>query len=358
MVVVLALGALLTVFGGTVRTPRFEMDAQGQRQRVFETAADGEKAPAFDEKNKFLNAQHLIQLAKDTSFIAVMAIGATFVIVAGGIDLSVGSIYALASVLGALVLHAHGPGAGSAAGSAWMGTLLGVVVCVGTGLACGLANGALIVRLRVHPFIITLGSMAILRGLAFVVTQGQSVGEFPGTFRNLVRWETSGGLAVVPLAVMVLAAIGAAFYLRRTVAGRRIYAVGGNETASRFSGLPVERVKLGVYAWSGFAAGLAAVLAIGYYGSASSGDGAGYELDVIAAAVVGGASLSGGAGTAWGALLGALVIKMIDAGIVILGIDQNYSRIIIGAAVIVAVVFDQWNVRRRARRAEAAARPA
>jgi ribose transport system permease protein len=231
---------------------------------------------------------------------------------------------------------------------------LGALACLGTGMACGLANGTLIVALRVHPFIITLGAMAILRGIAFVVTDGQSVGGFPELFQRLVRKETSGGLSFVPLGVMILVTLAGWIYLARLAAGRRVYAVGGNEMASRFSGIRVERVKLGVYLLSGLAAGISALLALGYYGSASSGDGQGYELNVIAAAVVGGASLTGGKGTALGATLGALIIQMISSGIVILGIDQNYSQIIIGAVVIAAVVFDNVNTglaRRRLARA-------
>ena len=216
----------------------------------------------------------------------------------------------------------------------------------------------MIVALRVHPFIITLGTMAIFRGVAFVITKGQSVGGFPEPFRNLVRWETSSGLSLVPLLVMVLVMIAGLIYLTLMAAGRRVYAVGGNELASRYSGIRVDRVRLSVFVFSGFTAGIAALLALGYYGSASSGDGAGYELDVIAAAVVGGASLSGGKGSALGAVLGAFIIKMIDNGIVILEIDQNFSKIIIGAAVILAVVLDQvntWLTKRRL--AAAAAKP-
>jgi ribose transport system permease protein len=201
----------------------------------------------------------------------------------------------------------------------------------------------MVVGLGVHPFIITLGTMAIYRGIAFVVTQGQSVGGFPEAFRNFVRQETSDGLSLVPLIVMVWVAISGGIYLSRLAAGRRVYAVGGNELASRFSGIHVDRVKLSVFVISGLTAGIAALLALGYYGSASSGDGQGYELNVIAAAVVGGASLSGGKGSALGALLGALIIQMISTGIVILNIDQNYSQIIIGAVVILAVLFDQLN---------------
>ncbi|MBL9205487.1 MAG: ABC transporter permease [Opitutaceae bacterium] len=342
ILVILALGALLYGFSGSVRAPVFEVGPDGTRQRVFITDASGERTPAFVEKNKFLNPQNLAQLAKDTSFIAIMAVGMAFVIISGGIDLSVGSIYALASVLGALALHHFGPeGPGVAAGT--MGIVIGAGVCVGTAALCGLANGGLIVTLGVHPFIITLGSMAILRGIAFVATKGQSVGGFPQGFRDLVRLEVGQGLSLVPLLVMILVTVAGWIFLARLAAGRRVYAVGGNELASRFSGIRVQRVKLGVYLFSGLGAGIAALLSLGYYGAATSGDGQGYELNVIAAAVVGGASLSGGRGSALGVVLGALIIQMINSGIVILGIDQNYSQIIIGVVVIAAVVLDNFN---------------
>lgn len=340
--VILALGILLTAFSGRVRTPEFERTADGGRQRVFTVNAGGERVPAFVEKNKFLNAQNLAQLAKDTSFTAIMAVGMAVVIIAGGIDLSVGSIYALASVLGALVLRHYGP-EGAGAGSPGLGVLLGAATCLGSAALCGLFNGGLIVALRVHPFIITLGAMAILRGIAFVVTKGQSVGGFPPALRELVRHEIGDGLSFVPLATMVVVTVAGWIFLSRLAAGRRVYAVGGNELAARFSGIRVERVKVGLYLLSGLTAGIAALLSLGYYGAATSGDGQGYELNVIAAAVVGGASLSGGRGSALGVVLGALIIQMISSGIVILGIDQNYSQIIIGTVVIAAVVFDNFN---------------
>jgi ribose transport system permease protein len=332
LVVILALGLLLTIFGGTVKMPEFRKKPDGEVERVMV------------EKNKFLNARNLTQLAKDTSFIAIMAIGATFVIISGGIDLSVGATYALASVLAALVFHLYGPDGARAEVWPWIGVPLGLATCLGAGTLCGFLNGGMIVALKVHPFIITLGTMAIYRGIAFVITEGQSVGSFPEAFRKLVRWETPNGLSLVPLIVMVIVAVVGGIYLSRLAAGRRVYATGGNELASRYSGIRVERVKLSVFIFSGLTAGIAALLALGYYGSASSGDGQGYELNVIAAAVVGGASLSGGKGSALGALLGALVIQMISTGIVILGIDQNYSQIIIGAVVILAVVLDQFNL--------------
>jgi ribose transport system permease protein len=303
----------------------------------------GEREAVVIQKNKFLNAQNLAQLAKDTSFVAIMAVGATFVIISGGIDLSVGAIYALASVLAAIVFHRYGPDGPASNAPALVAVPLGMLICIGTATLCGVLNGGMIVALRVHPFIITLGTMAIFRGIAFVITKGQSIGNFPLAFRDLVRWETGNGLSLVPLGVMVLVAIIGGIYLSRLTTGRRIYAIGGNELASRFSGISVEAVKLSVYIFSGLTAGIAALLSLGYYGGASSGDGQGYELNVIAAAVVGGASLTGGKGTALGALLGALVIQMISSGIVILGIDQNYSQIIIGTVVILAVA-RPWSV--------------
>lgn len=327
LVVIFVLGGLLTIFGGRVPMAEFKKNSAGEIERVMV------------EKNKFLNSRTLIQLAKDTSFVAIMAVGATFVIVAGGIDLSVGAIYALASVMGAMVFKRFGLDASGTPSA----VLPGIIACVGAAMLCGLFNGAMIVALKVHPFIITLGTMAVFRGIAFVVTNGQSVGGFPESFRNFVRWETDGGLSVVPLAIMLVMMILGSIYLSRLAMGRRIYAVGGNELASRFSGIRVSRTKLSVYIISGLTAGVAALLALGYYGSASSSDGTGYELNVIAAAVVGGASLSGGKGSALGAILGALILQMINTGIVILGINQNYSQIIIGAVVIIAVVLDQFN---------------
>ena len=343
LVVIFILGLLLTLLGGRVKVPVFETNASGERQRVFHVNDAGDREPVFVEKNKFLNAQNLVQLAKDTSFIAIMAVGVTFVIVSGGIDLSVGAIYALASVLGALVFQMFGPGGSHAGTSPVLGILLGMLVCVGAAAFAGFLNGGMIVMLRVHPFIITLGTMAVFRGIAFVITNGQSIGGFPETFRNMVRWETGQGLAIVPMGIMILVTVIGGIYLTRLAAGRRVFAVGGNEQASIYSGINVSRVKLSVYIFSGLAAGVAALLSLGYYGAATSGDGQGYELNVIAAAVVGGASLSGGKGSALGALLGALIIQLISTGIVILGIDQNYSQIIIGTVVILAVVFDQFN---------------
>lgn len=342
--VALFLGLLLTVLGGSVSAPKFEIGPDGARRRAMEVDGAGNQTPAFERHNKFFNVRSLVQLAKDTSFVAIMAVGMTFVIIAGQIDLSVGSIYALASVVGALVLRFYGPD-GPGEGHPGWGSALGIAACVATGLGCGLANGGMVTALGVHPFIITLGTMAVFRGVAFVITQGQSIGGFPDVFRHWIKGDTGALLTPAPLVAMVAVTALGGVLLARSEWGRLNYAVGGNELASRYSGIRVRAVKLGVFVVSGLAAGLSACLNLGYYGGATSGDGQGYELSVIAAAVVGGASLSGGRGTALGAMLGALVIQMISSGIVILGIDQNYSQIIVGAVVIGAVLLDQANAR-------------
>ena len=295
--------------------------------------------------NNFWNANTLIQTATDASFFAMMAIGATMVIISGGIDLSVGSIYALAGVTMAMTLRAMGPMGDGA--TAWIALL----ICAGIGLLCGVLNGALVVVLRVHPFIITLGTMWVLRGVAFVTTKAESI-LVPTSLTHVAKASLglSGGLYPVPMLAMICLTVIGAIYLTRTVMGRHIFAFGGNVEASRFAGLSLARIQIGVFAISGLTAGLAAYLGASFYGSASSGDAQGYELYVIASAVVGGASLIGGKGSAVGAMLGALLIVLIRQSIRTLHFDQNYEWIVIGCAIIVAVVIDQWSTRVTARR--------
>jgi ribose transport system permease protein len=290
--------------------------------------------------NNFLNSYTLIQTATDASFFAIMAVGATIVIISGGIDLSVGSVYALAGVTTAMVLRAAGPFPPATTAL----VALGVAVCIG--LICGAINGGLVVGLGVHPFIITLGTMWIVRGIAFVASNAESI-LLPNSLTRVAK--ASLGLAEalypVPMLVMLLIAALGSIYLTRTVAGRHVFAIGGNIEASRFSGVPINRVKLLVYILAGLTAGIAAFMGASFYGSASCADATGYELYVIASAVVGGASLSGGKGSAVSALLGALLIVLIRQSIRTLHFDQNYEWIIIGCAIIIAVVLDQTSAR-------------
>jgi len=322
------------------------------------TAAAGSHADRVTgaSVNNFLNAYTLIQMATDASAFAIMGVGATIVIISGGIDLSVGAIYALAGVVMAMVLRAAGPMGPAAT------VLVGLGTCLGVSLICGLANGLMVIGLGVHPFIITLGTMWMLRGIAFVISHAESI-LVPNALTDVVKASLgmSTALYPVPLLVMLAVTIIGSVYLVRTVMGRHVFAIGGNLEASRFSGLSVDRVTLGVYIISGLTAGIAAFVGAAFYGSATSSDGTGYELYVIAAAVVGGASLSGGKGSAVSALLGALLIVMIRQAIRTLHLDQNYEWIIIGGAMIIAVVLDQSGSRllaRRLARGAPAARPA
>lgn len=336
-------------------------DAQGD-DRVF-SAADGwelrgggPKGTLFRsrEVNKFLDIDNLFLQLVYASFIAIMAVGMTAVIVTGGIDLSVGSIYAVAALFGAMALHwlqasALGVpyGAARSAGGAGLAIslLVGVGVCGGVGAICGFLNGAMIVGLRVHPFIITLGMMAALRGLVAIPTRAQSVGDFPEAFTRGFFKLNVAGINPVPPLIMLVVAVAGAFIMGRTVLGRRVYAIGGNETAATYAGIPVGRVKIIIYTLMGMLAGLSACLYLGYLGAAETAAGTGYELKVIAATVIGGASLSGGRGTALGAVLGALLIQLIENGMIILEVNQNYVQIVMGAAIIIAVVLDQLKMR-------------
>ncbi len=298
--------------------------------------------------NNFLNSHTLVQTATDASFFAIMAVGATIVIISGGIDLSVGSVYALCGVTTALLLRVTPdlPPAGT------VGLALGT--SLGIGLVCGLINGLLIVFLRVHPFIITLGTMWVFRGIAFVASKAQSV-LVPDALTAVAKAGPAGlTLHPVPMLVMVAVTIIGAIYLARTVPGRHVYAVGGNADASRYSGLRIGRVLIGVYMLAGLTAGASAFMGSSYYGSASCADATGYELYVIASAVVGGASLSGGRGSAISAMLGAMLIVLIRQSIRTLRFDQNYEWIIIGCAIVIAVVLDQISARMSRSRASRA----
>lgn len=313
IIVLLALGTILTLVAGTHVDP------------ISGTTV-----------NNFLNAHTLIQMATDASTFAIMGVGATLVIIAGAIDLSVGAVYALAGVVMAMVLRALGPMAPVPT------VLIGLGTCMAVAFLCGLANGIMVVGLGVHSFIITLGTMWIFRGIAFVLSHAESI-LVPTALTDVAKAPLGLGesLFPVPLLCMLAVAIVGSLYLTRTVMGRHVFAIGGNAEASRFSGLRINRIQLGVFLWAGLTAGFAAFLGAGFYGSATSSDGTGYELYVIASAVVGGASLTGGKGSALSAMLGALLIVLIRQAIRTLHLDQNYEWIIIGTALIVAVVLDQ-----------------
>ena len=290
---------------------------------------------------------------------AILALGMTFVIVTAGIDLSVGSVLGLAGVVvAATVTNADVLTAVGVFGA----TTLAVVVGIGTGAAIGVANGAVIAYLRVAPFMVTLATMTMARGAARLFTGGVPIG-FPATgdpdfdlkVAGLDALHALGGGRIpvpglprgfpVPALVMLLLVVAGGFVLSRTRFGRHVYAVGGNEEAARLSGVPTRRIKLGVYAIAGACAGVAAVLMVGQLRSGGPDAGILYELNAIAAAVIGGASLFGGLGTAWGALIGALLIGVLNNSLDLLGVQAFWQEISKGAIILLAVLFDVWTKR-------------
>lgn len=317
------------------------------RWRIREQPDGSMRAFGTRISNRFLERENLVNLANKASYFAVIAVGMTAVIILAGIDLSVGSIYALAAMVGAMIVSGLNEEAGTFASVA-----VALLSCCLIGGLAGFANGAMSVGLRVHPFIITLGTMAIYRGIVFVLSEGQTVGGLPDSLQKGFFKADPGGFGIypVPTLIMIAVALVGMFILTQTVFGRRVYAVGGNETAARYAGIPVGRIKITVYAVTGALAGLSACMYIGYFGAAESAAGSGYELQVIAAAVIGGASLSGGRGSAIGAVLGAILVQLIENAMIILGIDQSYNQMVMGAAIIAAVVVDQTKVRMNAHR--------
>jgi len=319
------------------------------------TVTDFSKDPATgqsvsSERNVYLTPSNLQQILRDSSYFVIMAVGATLVLVCGGVDLSIGAIFALSAVVAAKFMSAQTysgqmpissqqemewiasgkiPGAGGR-------IVLGVLAGIGTGALCGFLNGFLITALKSPPFLITLGTMQIYRGIAFILTDGKTISSLPPEYvQGFGKMVLPLGLNIhVPL-MLLITGLGVAF-LSYSVPGRMALAVGGNEEAARTAGLPVERIKMLVYALAGVLGGVAGLLYIGYLGSIQSGDGSGYELTVIAAVVIGGASLSGGRGTAIGALLGALFLQQISNAFFVLNIDQNYEMIVKGVVIVTA----------------------
>ena len=281
--------------------------------------------------SSFLNWANISQVIRALSFIAIMAVGQSAVIIAGGIDLAAGSVLGLSGVACALMVN-HG-----------YGILFSIVASLVVGTACGTASGALVTKARVPPFIATLAMMSIARGLAFAVSGGETVRNLPAQFLELGQGAMLG--IPIPIVVMLVFAALAGLTLALTAWGRYAYAVGGNEEAARYSGLDVGLIKIFVYSLSGFSAALAGVLFASRFGVGQSTAGLGYELDVIAAAVIGGVSLSGGRGTVLGAVLGSVLMGILRNGLVLLNVSAYWQQVAIGCVILLAVLIDRRRVR-------------
>jgi ribose transport system permease protein len=275
----------------------------------------------------FLAASNLLNVLRQISVNALLAYGMTAVILCAGIDLSVGSVLAVSGALAAGLAVAGWP-----APAAMAAALL-------AGAAMGLVNGLFVAVFRIAPFIATLGGLTIFRGVALVYTDGRPITGLPDAFDDL----GNGVAAGIPVPVWVmLAFLGLTwFLLRLTSLGRAVYAVGGNEEAARLSGLPVVRTKLLVYGYAGLASALGGLVLTGRLNSAQPTAGTGFELDAIAAVVVGGTSLSGGRGTVLGTFLGAAIIGVLNNGMNLLDVSAFYQQIVKGGVILAALLIDR-----------------
>ncbi len=289
------------------------------------------------QTDNFLTSRNLFNVMRAFSWIAISAFGEILVIITAGIDLSVGAVMALAGLTAALALTAGWP--------------VPVAIAIGllTGVVIGLINGALISKANLPPFIATLGMMSIARGLCYGLTNGQPVRGFPSGFNFFGQYDLPVGAFLVPLPVifMVIIAIIMSIFLGRTVWGYRIYAVGGNEQATALSGINTGRVKLLVYTLCGFLTAIGGLLMTARLGVAAPTAALGYELDIIAAVVIGGTSLMGGEGTILGVLIGAAIMQVLRNGLVLLGFPAYWQPAAIGLVIIIAIVLDQLRKRRR-----------
>ena len=279
----------------------------------------------------FLSVANLLNVAMSVAIIGILAVGMTAVIVSGGIDLSVGSVIALSGVAGAIAARAGWP------------AIAVLLVALGIGLATGAVSGALVAWARVPAFVATLAMLTAARGLAFIVSDGRSIGGLPSWFNVLGR-SVAGGVPGPVLLMLVVMLLGA-LVLTRTAFGRHVYAVGGNPVASWLAGIDVRRVTFTVYLLNGLLAGLGGLTLASRLGAGVPNAGVQYELDVIAAVVVGGTSLSGGRGTVAGTFWGTMFIGVLTNGLNLADVDPYVQKIALGVVIVVAVVADQLSRR-------------
>jgi ribose transport system permease protein len=281
--------------------------------------------------NSFASSNNLFNITRNFTFTAVIALGMTIVIISGGIDLSVGSVLCLCSMILAVVMHAG------------YSIEIGIAASLGTALLVGAINGVLIAYLGIPPFVVTLGMLSIARSLAMVASNNTVVFQFGPDHSKLLFL---GGGALLfgisnPVIYMVVLALIVGFMLRWTRFGRYVFSIGGNEQAAVLTGVPVRRIKVAVYMISALSAGIAGVIETGWLGAVTTNLGNGMELQVIAAAVIGGANLAGGIGTAFGALIGSALIEIIRNSLGLLGINAFWQGAFVGAFIIIAVSFDR-----------------
>ena len=281
--------------------------------------------------DSFATPKNLYNITRNVTFVAIVALGMTMVIITGGIDLSVGSVLCLSSMVLGVVMHAG------------YNIEIGIAAAIASALAVGLFHGILIAYVGLPPFVVTLSTLSIARSLAMVASGNTVVFEFGPDHQKLLA--LGGGAwffgIANPVMYMIVLALITGFVLRWTRFGRYLYAIGGNEHAAILTGVPVKQIKVAVYMISSLSAGIVGIVETGWLGAVTTNIGTGLELQVIAAAVIGGAALVGGVGTATGALIGAALIEIIRNSLGLLGINAFWQGVFIGSAILIAVMFDR-----------------
>jgi ribose transport system permease protein len=279
----------------------------------------------------FATTKNFYNITRNFTFVAIIALGMTLVIITGGIDLSVGSVLCLCSMILGVVMHAG------------YGIEVGIAAAIATALIIGAFNGVLIAYVGLPSFVVTLGMLSVARSLAMVASNNTVVFQFGPDHDKLLA--LGGGAWVFgianPVIYMIILALLTGFVLRWTRFGRYVFAIGGNEQAAILTGVPVKPIKVAVYMISSLSAGITGIIQTGWLGAITTNIGAGLELQVIAAAVIGGAALAGGAGTATGAVIGAALIEVIRNSLGLLGINAFWQGTVIGGAILIAVLFDR-----------------
>ncbi len=281
--------------------------------------------------DSFATPKNLYNITRNVTFVAIIALGMTMVIITGGIDLSVGSVLCLCSMILGVVMHAG------------YNIEIGIAASILTALIVGAFHGILIAYIGLPPFVVTLGTLSVARSLAMVASGNTVVFEFGPDHEKLLSLGGGAWLFGIanPVLYMIVLALVTGFMLRWTRFGRYLYAIGGNEHAATLTGVPVKQIKVAVYMISSLTAGIAGIVQTGWLGAITTNIGTGLELQVIAAAVIGGAALIGGTGTAIGALIGAALIEIIRNSLGLLGINAFWQGVFIGSAILIAVLFDR-----------------
>ena len=294
---------------------------------------------------RFMSQINLFNVMRQVSITGLLAVGMTFVILTAGIDLSVGSLVAFAGLVAAAVAKGGLENRFTVGEGVGYGWPLAALAAIAVGLICGWLQGIAITRLKVPPFVVTLGGMSAFRGAALLFAAGGPISGFEPSF----TWWGQGKIGPVPVPVIIflVAAVIAHITLRYTRYGRQVYAVGGNPEAARLSGLNVDRIIASVYVIIGFFAGLGSFVLAARLNSAEAVAGTGYELTVIASVVIGGTSLFGGSGTIFGTVVGTLLIGVLLNGLVLMNVSSYIQQIIIGVIIVLAVAFDTFAKSRR-----------